>query len=203
MPASLLQCRHVLFLVSLQAKQAVILTFDFESIVSLHSRLFFVTGTASWEANCWGQFSGHSAIASVKALKSCVHGGCCMKRRLEQQTYVFPTCPFTISVALLWTVSNNETFLCCGTQNHTLLWKAWESTGPKIEPWGTSLVSGCQPDVTPVTKTLKNNGSSKTVLQGGVLSGWVLPSSSLCFSPFCGSRDPALQPKSSKNQFSL
>ena len=48
--------------------------------------------------------------------------------------------------------------------------------------------SPCSPYV---SDTLESNGSSKPVLRCFVLSGWVLPSSFLCFSPFCCSRGPA------------
>lgn len=60
--------------------------------------------------------------------------------------------------------------------------------------------SPCSPYV---SDTLESNGSSKPILRSCVLSGWVLPSSFLCFSPFCGSRGPALHLGSSKYQFSL
>lgn len=43
------------------------------------SRLVFITGTAPWAVDCQGQRNGHSTIASAKALKTYIHGGCCLK----------------------------------------------------------------------------------------------------------------------------
>lgn len=128
----------------------------------MDSRLVFTTGTAPWAVFCHGQQNSHSTIASTKALKTYIHGGCCLKGRLcvEQQ--------------------------------------------PLLGGQGGGMASLSSSPCSPyVSDTLESNGSSKPVLQSCVVSGWLLPSSFLCVSPFCGSRGPALHLGSSKTQFSL